>query len=83
MSVYWGCAESYRGSGRPSRMWAVETVGADVRPDDEDENGWVAYPFNGMGGSVVSGPHASEAEAVEAVWGMIEADPETGMLHWK
>ncbi len=78
---WWACAESYSGSGRPSRVWAQATESADVRPDDADENGDRAYPFNGMGGEVISGPHSSEREAVNAVIDMIDDD--SGWLEWK
>lgn len=82
MSTFWGCAESYRGSGRPSRIWAIETTGPDTRPDDADENGHVAYPFNGMGGSVVTGPFPTEAEAEEAAYAQTYVD-EDGYWHWR
>lgn len=79
---WWGCSESYRGSGRPSRIWAQATDSADVLPDDEDENGDRAYPFNGMGGTVECGPFATEQAAEAAVSAMIETS-DSGMLHWR
>lgn len=78
--AFWACAESYRGSGRPSRLWVQETTGE--RPDAEDENGNVAYPFNGMGGEVIDGPfpteYAAELELSRRIW--MDDD---GMLQWE
>ena len=73
--VYWGCAESYPGSGRPSRVWAEATDG--IRPDEGEP-----YPFNGMGGEVITGPFNTPLEAVGSVLDMIET-AENGMLYWK
>ena len=56
--MFYLCAEFYRGTGRLSRTWIVE---ASERPDAPDENGDIAYPYNGMGGAVVS-----EHEALDA-----------------
>lgn len=85
--TFWACAESYSGSGRPSRTWAEETAGPDVRPDRDQPFGEAgecgpAYPFNGMGGFVHSGPYATEAEATAALDAAIE-ESEDGWLNWK
>ena len=60
--MFYLCAEFYRGSGRASRSWIKEM---DERPDTRDENGDIAYPFNGMGGQVIS-EHKTLAEAKKA-----------------
>lgn len=80
--AWWGCAESYQASGRPSRTWAAWTPSADIRPDDDPDGQGTPYPFNGMGGQVVSGPHVSRQEAEGAVDGMIYEDSD-GYLQWR
>ena len=74
--AWWGCSESYSGSGRPSRVWEEWTESADIRPDDG-----APYPFNGMGGRVQAGPFATRQEAAAAVDAMIYEDSE-GFLQW-
>ena len=60
--MFYLCAEFYRGTGRLSRSWIEE---ADERPDTPDDDGYVAYPFNGMGGQVIS-EHGTMQAAREA-----------------
>ncbi len=60
--MFWLCYEVHRGSLGVSRTWIVE---ADTSPDEPDESGERAYPFNGMGGYVDSS-HSTGEEAREA-----------------
>lgn len=70
---FWLCGEAYRGSGRISRTWIVESEESPDksdpcpgRPDcycDKSEH--VPYPFNGMGGFVHSS-HDTEDAAMDA-----------------
>lgn len=94
-AFWWGCAESFSGTGRPARVWAEATEAADIRPDgvrvvDGQPDMLTApaiedapYPFNGMGGQVLTGPFATANEAEQAVMEMIETDERTGALYWK
>jgi len=50
--MFWVCYGEFKGSRRFRRTWIVE---ADSSPDEPDENGERAYPFNGMGGYVWHG----------------------------
>ena len=84
---WWACAESYPASGRPSRLWAQWTGGPDIRPDDDVDDAdhagaGPAYPFNGMGGSVVAGPFATRQEAEAANAAAVHVDS-AGYLQWK
>jgi hypothetical protein len=84
--TFWVCAERYRGSGRLSRTWVVGpqeerpdemeectgqySVCSDNRAPWAHTMAHTPYPFNGMGGEVVSGHFYSLAaeQAEAALW---------------
>ena len=61
--MFWLCAEFYRGTGRLSRTWIVEANESPDTPEpcegpdcycQGNSNAHIPYPFNGMGGRVMS-----------------------------